>query len=88
MFLPGPDDRGTWFLVDRGDPEQGGTAAVLFVDDEWLCVDWKLRGETRGPEGTYEISGIVLTRYETRTLPLRERTAASPARSAPQSLRQ
>jgi hypothetical protein len=59
----------TYFLVDNLDETQGGTAEILYASDEWLCVAWNLAGETRNPEGTYSVSGVVLTPVERQIVP-------------------
>lgn len=59
----------TSFFVNNLDETQGGTADVLYVDDNWLCVDWQLAGQTNDPEGRYQVSGVVLTALERATTP-------------------
>lgn len=68
-YFQGAEGVDTFFLVDLLDPEQGGTAEVLHVDDDWLCIAWDLAGETSNPEGTYTIRGTVLTPLERQTTP-------------------
>jgi len=69
VYYQPEDSSETWFLVDNLDDTQGGTAEILYVDADWLCVDWNLAGETRDPDGRYEISGVVLTPVERLTTP-------------------
>lgn len=61
VFREAPEGDSMYLIVNNLDEAQGGTAEILYVDDNWLCVDWKQAGETRDPEGTYTISGVVLT---------------------------
>ncbi len=69
VFLQPGDETEMYFSVNNLDETQGGTAEVLYVSDEWLCVDWNLAGETNNPEGTYSLSGVVLTPLERAELP-------------------
>jgi len=61
VFLVAPDDVETYLMTNGMDETHGGTATVLYVDDDWLCVDWALAGGTRNPDGKYSVSGVVLT---------------------------
>jgi hypothetical protein len=69
LFFQPDEGVETYFLVNNLDETQGGTAEVLYVDDEWLCIDWSLAGETRDPEGTYSMSGVLLTQLERQVTP-------------------
>ena len=40
MFLVAPDDVETYLMTNGMDERHGGTATVLYVDDDLLCVDW------------------------------------------------
>ena len=69
VFFQPPEGTETYFVVNNMDEAQGGSAEVLYVDDEWLCVNWSLAGETREPEGTYSLNGTILTTFERKTTP-------------------
>ena len=69
LFFQPAEGVETYFFVDNLDETQGGTAEVLYVDDEWLCIDWSLAGETGEPEGTYSMSGVLLTQLERQVTP-------------------
>jgi hypothetical protein len=61
VFLVAPDESETYLFTSGNDERHGGTATVLYVDDDWLCVDWDLAGATANPDGTYSVTGVVLT---------------------------
>jgi hypothetical protein len=44
-------------LVYQGEPS--GSAKVLHLDENWICVSWDDAGSTRSPDGTISISGVI-----------------------------
>ena len=69
LFFDPAEGIDTYFMVNLLDDAQGGTAEVLYLHDGWLCVNWKLAGETREPEGTYSLAGTVVTPFERAVTP-------------------
>jgi hypothetical protein len=54
------------FVLYIGDPP--GTAEILHLDEDWICVRWDDAASTRQPDGDLTISGTILA-------PLTEREA-------------
>lgn len=46
------------FMLYSGEP--AGTAEILYLDEDWICVSWDDAASTRNPDGDITISGIML----------------------------
>ena len=46
------------FMLYSGEPT--GSATVLYIDEDWICLSWEDVASTRSPDGDITISGVML----------------------------